>query len=132
MLLAEDEPINREVALGLLSDVGLEVDVAENGVQAVALARENEYAVILMDMQMPVMDGLVATQEIRRFSSGAGVPVIAMTANAFAEDKTRCFAAGMNAFLSKPVNPDELYANLLTWLRHGASSEIGAGDHAVV
>ena len=132
VLLAEDEPINREVALGLLSDVGLEVDVAENGVQAVALARENEYAVILMDMQMPVMDGLVATQEIRRFSSGAGVPVIAMTANAFAEDKTRCFAAGMNAFLSKPVNPDELYASLLTWLRHGTSSEIRADDHAVV
>lgn len=117
LLLAEDEPINREVAIMLLTDVGLVVDVAENGVQATDLAKQNNYALILMDMQMPERDGLEATRQIRLIPDRSQVPIIAMTANAFAEDRVRCFAAGMNGFLSKPVNPDELYSTILSWLR---------------
>jgi PAS domain S-box-containing protein len=117
VLLAEDEPINREVATILLTDVGLVVDIAENGVQATDLARQNNYALILMDMQMPERDGLEATRHIRLIPDCCQVPIIAMTANAFAEDRARCFAAGMNGFLSKPVNPDELYSTILRWLR---------------
>jgi len=117
VLLAEDEPVSQEVSRGLLADVGLLVDLAENGQQALQLARQNHYALILMDMQMPVMNGVEATQAIRADSLNLTTPILAMTANAFDEDKTVCLDAGMNDHISKPVEPQRLYDTLLTWLQ---------------
>ena len=116
VLLAEDEPVNREVARALLEDVGLKVDVAVDGVEAVDMAALSPYAIILMDMQMPRLDGLEATQRIRALPSGAAVPIIAMTANAFADDRSRCLDVGMNDFIAKPVLPAVLYEKMLNWL----------------
>ena len=113
ILLVDDEPINREVALMQLEFVDLVADTAKDGAEAVALARKNSYAAIFMDMQMPKLNGVEATQEIRQLPGYRGTPIIAMTANAFAEDKAQCLAAGMNDFLTKPFNPDELFDVLL-------------------
>ncbi len=117
VLLAEDEPVNQEIARELLGDLGLAVDVANDGREAVAMAAIGEYALILMDMQMPQMDGLEATRRIRAEGWGRHVPIVAMTANAFAEDRQRCTEAGMNDFLAKPVDPSRLYATVVRWLR---------------
>ena len=116
ILLVEDEMINREITLELLQDVGQSPDIAEDGLAALELAKQHEYDLILMDMQMPVMDGLEATRRIRALPNGGRVPILAMTANAFAEDRTRCFEAGINDFVAKPVQPDEMFELILKWL----------------
>jgi hypothetical protein len=123
VLLAEDEPITQEVSRGLLEDVGLAVDVAEDGRQALELARRNRYALILMDMQMPVLNGIDATRAIRNLGADSlnrDTPILAMTANAFDEDRQVCLAAGMNDHIAKPVHPDRLYERLLAWLSRAA------------
>ena len=116
VLLAEDEPVNQLVSCAVLEHVGLLVDLAQDGQQALALARQNPYALILMDMQMPVMNGVEATQAIRADSLNRQTPILAMTANAFDEDREACLAAGMNDHIAKPVDQQRLYATLLEWL----------------
>ncbi len=117
VLVAEDDALNREVVRLLLEGAGLVYDLAENGVQAVEMAALQDYAMILMDVQMPKMGGIEATRIIRASDVRAQVPIIAMTANAFAEDRERCLAVGMNDFLSKPFELDKLYLTLLKWLQ---------------
>jgi PAS domain S-box-containing protein len=116
LLIVEDEPINREIALELISEYGITADTAENGRQALELLKTRSYDLILMDMQMPEMDGLEATRQIRAQSKYTLLPIIAMTANAFAEDRERCLKAGMNDFIVKPVEPDDLKMVLLHYL----------------
>jgi PAS domain S-box-containing protein len=116
VLLVEDDPINQEVARELLGEsLGLAVDVASDGAEAVSKAGASSYDLILMDIQMPVMDGLTATQAIRQLSGHAATPILAMTANAFVDDRRRCLAAGMNDFITKPVDPDVLFLVLMRW-----------------
>lgn len=126
LLLCEDNPINQEVAMELLQEVGFKVDVAENGAVAVAKAGQTAYDLILMDMQMPIIDGLEATGLIRALPGRESVPILAMTANAFREDRQRCLEAGMNDHVGKPVNPEALFAALLKWLPNRALKRLKA------
>jgi PAS domain S-box-containing protein len=133
VLLAEDNEINREVAMLMLARVGLSVQPADDGAQAVAMVAAGGFDLVLMDMQMPGMDGLEATRRIRQMDAMAAVPIIAMTANAFEQDRRDCLAAGMSDFISKPVRAEHLYAMLSRWLerrRADRCAEDGGGKES--
>jgi CheY-like chemotaxis protein/HPt (histidine-containing phosphotransfer) domain-containing protein len=116
VLLAEDNPINQLVALDLLNEMGLVVTLAQDGEQAVNMARANTYDLILMDVQMPKKDGMEATRNIRALPGRQQMPILAMTANVFDEDRQACLAAGMNDHVPKPIDPEVLVKALLRWL----------------
>lgn len=116
VLLVEDNELNREVALGLLEDARLVIDQAENGAQAMQMITSNGYDLVLMDMQMPVMDGISATKSVRSNPKYKSLPIVAMTANAMDRDREACLAAGMNDHIGKPIDPEKLFAALLRWI----------------
>ena len=129
VLLVEDNEINQEVAIGLLEDAAIQVDLAENGEIAVRMSQQNDYDVVLMDMQMPVMDGIEATREIRSDPRLRNLPIIAMTANAMAADREKCLEAGMNDHIGKPIDPDQLFSVLLRWAeRRDVDARSAASD----
>ncbi|MGD0543818.1 MAG: response regulator [Candidatus Acidiferrales bacterium] len=123
VLLVEDNEFNQEVALGLLKDANMSIDVAQNGEAAVRMVGAKQYDVVLMDMQMPVMDGIQATKLIRANPLFRALPIIAMTANVMASDREKCDEAGMNDHVDKPIDPDELFRVLLRWIKRDGNTE---------
>ena len=116
LLLAEDNEINQQVARELLEKAGVTVAIAENGKEALTRLWEEKFDGVLMDMQMPVMDGVTATREIRKNPRFADLPIIAMTANVMADDRDQCLAAGMNDHITKPLDPNQMVATLAKWI----------------
>jgi CheY-like chemotaxis protein len=121
ILLVEDNELNQEVAIELLRDAGFVVDLAVNGQVALDKVQAADYDVVLMDMQMPVMDGMTATRKIRELPHSQNLPIVAMTANAMAADREACLAAGMNDHVAKPIEPQDLFASLLKWIQPRAA-----------
>jgi len=119
ILLVEDEPFNQEVTRTLMEEVGLCVEVADDGLEAVELAKSHDYALILMDLQMPRLNGVEATRIIRTLPGKSKTPILALTASVFTKDSEQCFAAGMDDFIPKPIDPEKLFAILLKWLEQG-------------
>lgn len=117
VLLVEDNDINQIVASEILTDAGLVVDIAADGRAALEMVQFSAYDVVLMDMEMPIMDGIEATREIRKIERLARLPIVAMTANAMEQDRQRCLEAGMNDFISKPISPAHLWKVLLQCTR---------------
>ncbi len=117
ILLVEDNELNQQVAIDLLQDAGFVVDLAQDGLQAVHKTKSGGYDLVLMDMQMPVMDGVEATKLIRQSPESALLPIVAMTANAMKVDQERCMSAGMNEHVAKPIEPNELWSALLRWIK---------------
>ena len=130
VLLVEDNEINQEVAMGQLQDAEVFVDLAENGQVALGMIAGNDYDLVLMDMQMPVMDGVEATRIIRTNPRYVTLPIIAMTANAMASDREICLEAGMNDHIAKPIDPDQLFGVLLRWIRRPESDVRRRPAHA--
>ena len=131
ILLVEDNEINQEVAIGQLEDAEVFVDLAENGEVALGMIRDNDYDIVLMDMQMPVMDGIEATRIIRSEPRFKSLPIVAMTANAMESDRELCLEAGMNDHIAKPIDPDQLFGVLLRWIhRAGGDGRIARGHAA--
>jgi signal transduction histidine kinase/DNA-binding response OmpR family regulator/HPt (histidine-containing phosphotransfer) domain-containing protein len=131
VLLVEDNELNQQVASELLTDAGLLVEIAENGRIAVdmVLGAQTPWDIVLMDMQMPVMDGLTATREIRKSLSADRLTIVAMTANAMQQDRERCFEAGMQDFVAKPIVPHELFGALLRWIPARPNAQMGVDSH---
>ena len=117
ILLVEDNLLNQEVATGLLMDAGFRIDIANNGQEALDMVYQCNYDIVLMDMQMPVMDGITATINIRQDPLFKDLSIVAMTANAMKQDRDRCLVAGMNDYIAKPIDPDELFRALLRWIK---------------
>ena len=117
ILLAEDNLLNQQIATEILEDEGLVIDVANNGQEAVDMVNKKAYAMVLMDMQMPIMDGLEATRTIRKNFSNDDLPVLAMTANASDADRQKCLASGMDAHITKPIDPDLLFTEIAKWIK---------------
>jgi signal transduction histidine kinase/CheY-like chemotaxis protein len=125
VLLVEDNPLNQQLASELLRDAGLLVDIAENGKVAIYQVQKGDYDLVLMDMHMPVLDGLSATRAIRALPGKRDLPIVAMTANAMLTDRERCREAGMVDFVVKPIDPDALFCTLLRWIEPtGATPEV--------
>ncbi|MCX5813799.1 MAG: response regulator [Proteobacteria bacterium] len=132
ILLVEDNEFNQQLACELLTDAGFEVNIAQDGQKSLEMLDKHTYDIVLMDMQMPVMDGITATQEIRKQECFKYLPVIAMTANVMADDIDKCYKAGMNDHIGKPIDPDELFGKLLKWVkpRQASQRQEVAGMHA--
>ncbi len=131
VLVVEDNAINRQVAREFLTQAGLRVDTAKNGLQAIAAMAEKEYDMVFMDIQMPELDGLEATRRIRSLPEYAHLPIVAMTAHAIAGDREKSMSAGMNDHVTKPIDPDELMNALLRWIKPGHRSLANAREQRV-
>jgi two-component system sensor histidine kinase/response regulator len=123
VLLVDDNDLNRQLGTELLQGIGIEVDTADDGQQAVQKVQQARYDLVLMDMQMPVMDGVRATEHIRSLTAFKDLPILAMTANAMQSDKDRCLRAGMNGHIAKPIEPELLFAAMLRWIAPKAGAD---------